>query len=97
MQEEYLVPIEGFDNYSISNFGRVVNTVLDRDLTPRPGKNGLLKVRLYLFGAYADFYIHELVAAAFFLNWEYGIEVEHISDDLTDNSVGNLRLKKVVD
>lgn len=95
--EEYVVPIEEFPAYSVSNYGRVISNRYDRDLVPVMSKDGYLKVRLYVGRRLVEYYVHDLVAEAFFLGWRIDSVVEHISDDKTDNSVGNLRLKKVVD
>lgn len=92
--EELFVPIEGYPNYQVSNYGRVVNVKHDRDLTPTPGgREGYFKVRLYNEGVHQDYYVHSLVAAGFFLHFAECNGVSHLSSDLSDNSVGNLSLK----
>lgn len=90
--EEHFVPIEGFDHYSISNYGTVVNTRTGTDLTPRADSNGYLRVALYKRGKGFERMIHRLVAQAFFVDFTPSIDVKHISENFQDNSVRNLTL-----
>lgn len=82
----------GIAQYSVSNYGRVVNGNTGRELKPSPDKNGYLRVALYYKGIRHDVYIHRLVAWAFFLNYAPGVEVKHKNDDKTENTVLNLTL-----
>lgn len=91
--EEVFVPIEGFENYEVSNFGRVVNTDTGRDLKGTLKGSGLrLGVDLCKDGVRTHFYIHRLVAQAFFLNYDDDLEVLLISDDPYDCGVRNITL-----
>lgn len=90
--EELFVPVEDYDNYVVSNYGRVVSVKRDIDLSPSRNKDGRLTVSLYKNGVPKTFYVHRLVAQAFFINYSQDTNVRHISIDYDDNSVGNLTL-----
>lgn len=82
----------GIGAYEVSNFGRVMNGRTGRDLKPSPDKNGYHRVALHHGGKRHDVYVHRLVARAFFLNYERGVEVKHKNEDKSDNTVLNLTL-----
>ena len=90
--EEVWVTIDGLERYAVSNYGRVINQERGNELTPSPDKNGYLRVGLSRDGRVYNVYVHRLVAFAFFLNYEAGMEVKHKNDLKTDNSVLNLTL-----
>jgi hypothetical protein len=90
--EEVWVTIDGLERYAVSNFGRVINQERGNELNPSPDANGYLRVGLSRKGVTHNVYVHRLVARAFFLNYKPGVEVKHISDIKTDNSVLNLTL-----
>jgi len=90
--DEYWVTFDALPNYAVSNYGTVLNVNRDRELKPFPDANGYLRVVLYHKGIRHEVYVHRLVARAFFLNYQEGVEVKHINDDKNDNSVLNLTL-----
>lgn len=90
--EELWVTFDVLPNYAVSNYGRVVNIKTGRELKGSPDKNGYLRVALYHNGVRHESYVHRLVAKAFFLNYEEGCEVNHISEYKDDNTVLNLTL-----
>lgn len=90
--EELFVEVEGFPNYLVSNYGRVINRQRDCDLSPSQATDGHLKVLLYREGVARTKQVHQLVAEAFFEEWEPGLEVFHIYPNYSDNSVTNLTL-----
>lgn len=92
MLDEQWTHLELFPNYSISNYGRIVNVNSGRELNPSPDKNGYLRVALYHKGARYDAFIHRLVAECYFLNYRKGVEVKHKNHDKSDNGVFNLTL-----
>ena len=92
MLDEKWVTFELFPNYAISNYGTVLNVNRNRELNPSPDKYGYLRVALYRNGFRYDVYVHRLVAMAFFLNYENGVEVRHKNGDKTENTVLNLTL-----
>ncbi len=82
-------PIDGYDDYQISNFGRVKSLKYDKEriLKPFPNSDGYLQVDLgkkYLK-------IHRLVALAFILNPENKPCIDHIDRNKINNSFNNLR------
>ena len=92
-QEEVFVEIEGFPNYVVSNYGRVVNTKFDRDLNPIVDKrNGTQKIRLYKMGVYQDLILRRIVAKAFFVNYDDEREVILLNGDEGDCSVTNITM-----
>lgn len=91
--EELWVPIEEYSNYEVSNYGRVVNIKRDRDLQQYENAGGYYSVRLSKNGDRRSFYVHDLVAKAFFVNYSPYIVVEHVNTETKyDNSVLNLTL-----
>jgi hypothetical protein len=90
--EELFVEIEGFPNYLVSNYGRIINRVHNHDLRPSRATDGHAKVMLYRGGIGYTKQVHQLVAQAFFDEWEPGLEVRHIYPNFEDNSVTNLTL-----
>jgi len=92
--EEVFVEIEGYPNYAVSNYGTVVNAKHNRDLKPWVhSKNvGKLIVKLSRNGVAKNFFVHRLVAQAFFVNYGEEVDVRHISGDYSDNCVTNLHL-----
>lgn len=92
MIDEFWVDVEGFPNYSVSNYGRVTNNQRGRDLKPYSDSKGYMKVSLYNNGVKTVMYVHTLVAKAFFLNYKEGVEVLHTNGVKDDNTVLNLTL-----
>ena len=101
---EIWLPIEGYENlYEISNLGRVRSlerTVIKKNgvrrkvsgkiLKPRTNNSGYLMVRLYKNGIWRDFLLHRIVSTAFIPNPDKKLQVNHLSEDKTNNSVENL-------
>lgn len=89
--EEVFVEIPGFPNYSVSNYGNVVNTRLDRDMKlQHEGRR--VTVKLWSKGLQKKFFVHRLVAQAFFVDYDEYVDVYHLSEDFDDNCVTNLHL-----
>jgi len=102
--EEIWINTVGFEGYQVSNTGKVKS--LDRVLVqkngskhsfkgkilkPCPDKYGYLRVNLYSNHCKKKFIpIHRLVAEAFIPNPNNYQQINHKSEDKTDNSVGNL-------
>jgi hypothetical protein len=86
--EEWRV-IGGFDNYSVSNLGRVRNDTTGRILKQQLNNGtGYLRVDLCNNGKHAK-KVHKLVATAF-LGDSDGLEVNHIDRNKQNNNVHNL-------
>lgn len=87
---------KGFDDYMISNFGRVKSLKRNKQSILRPGKlpSGHLYVNLSEYGKKYIKYVHILVAEKF-LNHntcEHRLVVDHIDNDPSNNHVNNLQL-----
>lgn len=90
--EEYFSEIEGFPNYVVSNYGRIVNIKRDTDLTATKDGNGVYKVTLYRNNVPTTMYVHRIVAKAFFVNYGEDREVLFVNDNKEDYSVLNLTI-----
>lgn len=83
--------VAGFDNYSVSNLGRVRNDVTGKEANTTKSMSGYLMVSIKNnAGKWTTKYIHRLVAEAFIPNPENLPEVNHISRIKKDNRVINL-------
>ena len=88
-------PVDGYENYEVSNFGRVKSLNYhrtDKEGILKPGKNkdGYLYVGLCRNGKMKYFKVHKLVAEAFLPNPECFEQVNHKDEDKTNNCVSNL-------
>lgn len=81
--------IKGYDEYQVSNLGRVKSKY--RVLTATPTDKGYLRVNITKKGKSKSFRVHRLVAEAFIPNPDNKPQVDHINTDRTDNRVENLR------
>lgn len=86
-------PIEGYPDYRISNFGRVISLKRDipRLLKPSTDRYGYLKVTLTENSKHdPNCKIHRLVAAAFIQNPENKPDLNHKDGNKANNHVSNL-------
>jgi len=91
--EEIWKKIDGYD-YSVNNFGVVINNITKNKITPITDKYGYHRIRLFNNKKRKDFRVHQLVAMAF-LNHKidgFKIVVNHINGIKNDNRVENLEL-----
>lgn len=103
--QEVCMPIDGFEGlYEVSNLGRVRS--LDRLVNSNGGTRlhkgkvlkfvnnggGYLQVYLYKDGKSTKFYVHRLVYEAFHGKRPEGMEINHIDEDKSNNSIKNLNL-----
>ena len=82
--------IEGFENYSISDFGNVRNDKTGRILK-QSHRNGYQMVRLQKDNKTYKNDIHRLVAIAFIDNVDKKKCVDHIDNNIQNNNLINLR------
>jgi hypothetical protein len=82
--------IQGYDNYSVSNFGNVRNDTTRLILQPIISTNYYI-VNLYRDNKKKSFHIHRLVALTFIQNPENKKCVDHIDNNKLNNNVNNLR------
>lgn len=89
--EEMFVVVPFFENYAVSNYGRVISLRAGVELRQWHNKtHNKMKVRFHVLGAYTDVFVEDLVAEAFFLNYKKGISIYHINGNVQDCTVLNL-------
>lgn len=87
-----MIPIPGFEAYSITRDGRIWSSKVDRWLKDRPNvRNGRLEVRLYVDGHAHEKSIHSLVALTFIGPRPDGMVVRHLDGDKLNNRTSNLK------
>ena len=90
MIEEWL-PVDDCDGYyAVSSYGRVMNMLTDKILTPRKTRTGYLRVALMVNGKRVDKYVHRLVADAFYGHPDDQNVVNHLDSNPANNAVDNL-------
>lgn len=82
--------IEGFDNYLVSNKGRVMNSKTGRILRPADDSRGYERVILCKDGKRTNKKVHRLVAQTFVDNPNNLETVNHIDENKHNNNVENL-------
>ena len=82
--------IKDYDNYSVSNYGKICNDKTGRILKPQKLRGGYLFVSLCKNGIKKSHTIHRLVALAFTPNPENKRTVNHIDGCKINNFVHNL-------
>ncbi len=88
--EEQWKKIEGYDNYKISNKGRVRNTTTRKFLEGGVNNCGYVKIGLTKDKKMRLHQLHRLVAQAFVENPEHKELVRHIDEDNLNNDFSNL-------
>lgn len=87
---EKFIVIDKFDNYAISNYGRIKNIKNGNILTPIQNPHGYMTYVFCQNGERKGFRIHRLVAL-YFIDNPMGLPyVNHIDGDKTNNNVKNL-------
>ena len=87
---ETFVKIEGFDNYEVSNLGKVRNIKTGIVLKPRLHRNGYLMHQLCENNKRKFLYLHRIIATAFIDNPEEKPCVNHIDENKLNNDLSNL-------
>ncbi len=87
---EHWKKIDGYDNYEVSNLGRVCNTKTGHMIYGTPNDYRRVVVRLSKNGKQKNFLMNRLVAQAFIPNPENKELVKHRDGDNENNKVSNL-------
>lgn len=83
--------IKGYETlYQVSNLGNVKNKKRNKNLKPFTTSNDYLKVKLSCKNKQIDYFVHRLVAIAFIPNLEGKPQVNHIDENIQNNTVSNL-------
>lgn len=83
--------ISDFENYEVSNFGRIKNIKKGLILKSHINKsNGYEQITLHNKGYVKTFSVHRLVAEAFIANPKNYPQINHRNEIKTDNFYGNL-------
>jgi len=88
---ECFLPIEGYENYFVSNFGNIKNSKTNRIMKLSNHPNGYKQIGLCKNGKVKKFYVHRLVAIAFLENPDNKKVIDHIDNNPANNNVKNLR------
>ena len=88
---EMFLPIDGYDNYFISNFGNVKNSKTNRIMKQGNHKQGYKMINLSKNGKMKTFTVHRLVGNAFLENPDNKQMIDHIDNNPSNNIVKNLR------
>ena len=91
VEEEEFLPIDGFDNYSISNFGNVKNSKTNRILKLQNDRQGYKHIILSKKGKVKLFKVHRLIGKVFLENPDNKQMIDHIDNNPANNNVKNLR------
>ena len=89
---ETFVKVEGFENYEVSNLGKVRNIKSGRVLKPFLTKNGYLMHLLYENNKHKQkhLYLHRIIATAFIDNPGKKPQINHIDENKLNNDLSNL-------
>ncbi len=87
--------VDGYDNYMVSDMGRVWNEKYKRYIKYIFNAHGYGTVQLYKQNIKKVYLVHRLVALTFLDNVEQKKIVDHINNDRTDNRLCNLRYASV--
>ena len=88
---EHFLNIDGYDNYQVSNFGRIRNSTTGKILKPSFNTHGYLKLKLYKHGKAKNHTVHVLVANEFLDKIDGKRYVDHCDRNPLNNHVDNLR------
>lgn len=82
--------IEGWEDYSITEDGRIWSHHIEKFLKLQTSPFGYLKIILYKNGKQKNYLVHRLVALTFIPNPDNKSEVNHIDGNKKNNKIENL-------
>lgn len=90
--EEIWKTIEGFEDYQVSNHGRVksLKYCKERMLNLEINNNGYCRVTLSMNNKVKRFYVHRLVALSFLKHEKSRLIINHKDSVKTNNNINNL-------
>jgi hypothetical protein len=89
---ENWMTVDGYDNYEVSDYGRVRNVTTERILKPRKSGNYYYTVGLYKQGKSKTITIHKLFGSAFLPPRKNNkMVLDHIDRNRFNNKASNLR------
>ena len=88
---EHWLNISGYDNYQVSNFGRVRNSTTGKILKPSDGGRGYFTICLYKDKKKKTHKVHIIVANEFIDKIDGKNYVDHVDKNKLNNIVENLR------
>lgn len=95
MKEEWKV-VKGFEDYQVSNLGRVKSLKCNKEKILKPGieKSGYYLVGLFKNNKAHTKKVHKLVAISFLNHKPCGLKfvIDHINNDKLDNRLENLQI-----
>jgi len=83
--------IDGYELYSVSNYGNIKNNKTQKIKIPQIDYKGYKRVQLRNGDKVKNFRIHRLVAIYFLENINNYCDVDHIDRDKLNNNASNLR------
>lgn len=84
------IPLTGYPEYRVSNFGRVYSNYSDGLMTQRKNHKGYPRVELSYCAESKHIFVHKLVAMAFLTNPKGYNQINHKDGVKTNNHVSNL-------
>lgn len=88
--EEIFKPIKDYENYMITNKGRIFKD--NKEIKIFISKNGYCRVQLWKNGKCNKFLVHRLVAKHFLDDFDDNLCVNHIDENKLNNCIDNLEL-----
>lgn len=90
IEVETFVKIDGFENYEVSNLGKVRNIKSGRILKPQLHRDGYLRYNLWKNNKQKNLFLHRIIATAFIDNPGKKPYVNHIDENKLNNDLRNL-------
>ncbi len=87
---ETFVKIDGFENYEVSNLGKIRNIKSGRILKPHLHHSGYLVHGLCENNKHKKLFLHRIIATAFIDNPDEKPQVNHIDENKLNNDLSNL-------
>lgn len=83
-------PVKGFEEYSVSNYGRVYSIKSGKIMQQKTTRKGYKEIKLFKDHERHYFRVHRLVATAFVDNPDNLPFINHIDEDKSNNMASNL-------